>query len=608
MNNNRFPHFPPLVRWLGFVIPVRRVLGFAIPHLLLTACDPGRHERMQQELAALQAMNQADSVLTNDSLAQALADYFDRHGTANEQMEAHYLLGRTYADRGEAPAALAAYHDAIDRSGVGEDSDVEGDLKSPPTDCNYHQLCRVYAQMAKIFYQQNLLKENLECLDKYLLYGWKAKDTLSVINAYAHKIPTFERLCADDGAMRLKMEDSIIYIGNILYEQFYKKEGYGRIASKYFATVIPTLIDRGMKERAWHFIEIYERESGYFDSLGNIEPGREVFYNCKARYFEAVNRLDSAEYYLRKELASGKDYMNQNMASKYLSRLFLKTNMPDSAAKYAIYSYDMNDSLYAQMATAEVEKAQNMFNYTRHKELAISEKERADREQAHFRFLAGVLVIGGAVLFFMVWKKKKEREAERKEYEENRRMLVRLQEEKKSLMAVVTNYENLNSELEGSMEIFKANATKLNEIIGRKSEEIKQLEEKVERYSRSMHTAGDTVETRYKASSLYEALECKVRKGMRMTDEDLTALDIFAKEHMPALCSLLISNGVDDEKKCRTCFLFRLHLNVKDVSNLLGVTSPYISQISKDILNLLFSETGSSKELKKKLENLDKAT
>ena len=68
---------------------------------------------MQQELAALQAMNQADSVLTNDSLAQTLADYFDRHGTPNEQMEAYYLLGRTHADRGEAPAALAAYNSPL---------------------------------------------------------------------------------------------------------------------------------------------------------------------------------------------------------------------------------------------------------------------------------------------------------------------------------------------------------------------------------------------------------------------------------------------------------------------------------------------------------------
>ena len=113
---------------------------------------------MQQELTALQAMNQTDSILTNDSLAQALADYFDRHGTPNEQMEAHYLLGRTHADRGEAPAALAAYHNAIDRAErimVGER--IPG--ITTDTGCNYAQLWRVYAQMGGVYYLQNLVDD-----------------------------------------------------------------------------------------------------------------------------------------------------------------------------------------------------------------------------------------------------------------------------------------------------------------------------------------------------------------------------------------------------------------------------------------------------------------
>ena len=67
---------------------------------LLAACQRGRATYMRQQLAHLLALNQADSLLTDDSLAQALALYFDAHGTPNEQMEAHYLLGRTYADRG----------------------------------------------------------------------------------------------------------------------------------------------------------------------------------------------------------------------------------------------------------------------------------------------------------------------------------------------------------------------------------------------------------------------------------------------------------------------------------------------------------------------------
>ena len=57
------------------------------------------HQQMLTQLEELERQNLADSLMTNDTLAIALSDYFDSHGTPNERMLAHYLLGRTYADR-----------------------------------------------------------------------------------------------------------------------------------------------------------------------------------------------------------------------------------------------------------------------------------------------------------------------------------------------------------------------------------------------------------------------------------------------------------------------------------------------------------------------------
>jgi len=57
------------------------------------------HFIMQCRLRRLNAINKFKTVFTSDYVAQAqtLADYFDNHGTPNEQMLAHYLLGLTYA-------------------------------------------------------------------------------------------------------------------------------------------------------------------------------------------------------------------------------------------------------------------------------------------------------------------------------------------------------------------------------------------------------------------------------------------------------------------------------------------------------------------------------
>lgn len=76
---------------------------------LVPACSGGDKEQMLRQLEELERMNRADSVMQNDSLAEQLVEYFDRHGTPNERMRAHYILGRTYADMGEAPRALEAY-------------------------------------------------------------------------------------------------------------------------------------------------------------------------------------------------------------------------------------------------------------------------------------------------------------------------------------------------------------------------------------------------------------------------------------------------------------------------------------------------------------------
>ena len=109
--------------------------------LLLAACQGGhRHRHMQQQLDSLQALNQADSLLTDASLAQTLVGYFDRHGTPNERMEARYLLGCAYRDMGEAPRAVDCYLEAA------------GCADTTAVDCDFWMLASVYAQMAKLYH------------------------------------------------------------------------------------------------------------------------------------------------------------------------------------------------------------------------------------------------------------------------------------------------------------------------------------------------------------------------------------------------------------------------------------------------------------------------
>ena len=149
---------------------------YALATLLLVGCTGGRHQQMLAQLEELERQNVADSLMTNDSLALALADFFDRHGTPNEQLRAHYILGRTYADMGEAPAAIEAYLDAASRA------------DTTASDCDYKALMAVIGQMSVIYHQQNLPQDEINAINQYLYYLQMIGDSLDCIMYKGHLV------------------------------------------------------------------------------------------------------------------------------------------------------------------------------------------------------------------------------------------------------------------------------------------------------------------------------------------------------------------------------------------------------------------------------------
>ena len=122
---------------------MRSILLVCCALWLMMSCGEGKGDRLKQ-LEMLEEMNRADIVMNNDSLAEDLVDYFDKHGSPNEQMRARYILGRTYFDLGELPRALETYLKATDCA------------DTTASDCDYKTLSRVYANMVK--------KRRVKCL------------------------------------------------------------------------------------------------------------------------------------------------------------------------------------------------------------------------------------------------------------------------------------------------------------------------------------------------------------------------------------------------------------------------------------------------------------
>ncbi len=166
--------------------------------LILMGCS-GDKAQMLQQLEQLEQQNRSGEAMLNDSLAESLVSYFDRHGDSNERMRSRYILGRTYYCLGELPRALEMYSDASDCA------------DTTSADCDFAKLSRVYAQSAEIYNAQVQPRTQLEYIRRAEWYARKSKDTLMAIECFARQA---------DAYYLLNKLDSVVYVTDISSDMF----------------------------------------------------------------------------------------------------------------------------------------------------------------------------------------------------------------------------------------------------------------------------------------------------------------------------------------------------------------------------------------------------
>ena len=108
---------------------------FILTVVLMGCTTEAERTQMRAALDSINQLNLSDQPFTAKDV-EPYVRFFDRHGSPNDRLLAHYLLGRAYHEQGEAPMALHCYHDAIDCA------------DTTATDCDYAQLARVYAMVS----------------------------------------------------------------------------------------------------------------------------------------------------------------------------------------------------------------------------------------------------------------------------------------------------------------------------------------------------------------------------------------------------------------------------------------------------------------------------
>ncbi|MBR7054111.1 MAG: hypothetical protein IKI26_05030, partial [Prevotella sp.] len=111
-----------------------------------------KRDRMRWMLLLAKAQNKAYVTMPDDSIFEEVVEYYDKNGSPNDRVQAHYLYGCISRDLGDAPRALERYMEAVTCA------------DTTASDCDHTTLMGVYGQMADLFYKQGLPEEEARAL------------------------------------------------------------------------------------------------------------------------------------------------------------------------------------------------------------------------------------------------------------------------------------------------------------------------------------------------------------------------------------------------------------------------------------------------------------
>ena len=524
------------------------VISIFLVLTVLASCTD--KEAMRQRLDYVSQCNRADTVFTEAWLptVDSLVNYFDRHGNANERMMVHYLKGRVHHDMGESPIALECYQRATEMA----DTTQKG--------CDLHTLAAIYGQMANLFHMQYLPDDEMKALKMVEHYAMKNNDTLTAITAYRLRTGVYFLLNDTDSMLSVTKRSVSLY----------RKYGRNDLAAQILIMPISVSLDRGQYKEAWKYMQVYEKESGFFDSNGNARQGKGLYYYYKGLYLLSQNQLDKAISLFHKVLSGG--FLEAGY--KGLLIAYEQKYIPDSIAKYARLFADANDSSYLNVNQERVRQVSAMYNYNRSQRLADKKTIEAERYKKIIYIIIGVGVFSVIVLF-RIWRL----------YERNNRNKILIWNKK--YYDTLTQYQNVRNDLMLSFKNFEQYRTG-------KEKEVEEL-----RQSLSVFLEDKTnpeiwnLELFVSSSSIVKRMHELAYKAKQPSEVEWDDLRQLLCKHLPSFYKLIKDDkyGLSNHEQ-KVAMLIRLRFIPTELIALLNISKQRVTNIRSDINHKLFHEKG----------------
>ena len=527
----------------------------------------GKSTQMRYQLVYAKGMNKGYVDFTTDSLVKEIVDYYDNHGTCQQQMLAHYLLGCVYRDLGDSPAALSCYNDAVEKADTAS------------KDCDYKLLTRVYEQEGALFLSQSMPQNALSAYQKAEKYAWIAKDTLSAVLSYEHLGNIYEYMDNKNKVIEVYENAS----------RRYRQYGYPVQAARALGGAIQALILTKQYAKAKKYMDVFEAESGYFQKDSCYSYINYSHYYYLKGLYSLESHSDSAKYWFTKSQECAKTNNNKSFSAYAWYLYYIKHQQMDSVAKYSEQAFAYNDSANLDMERDLMQKMQAIYDYDRWKNVAHNEEVKATRANLTLlvSILVSVSVIIIGILTFLVYRKKRKLELQEKEEQEN---LIRQQ------------IYDTKQELELLRTV---NDRKIADVIKEKEQTINKLKEDLkdirDKYSNSSLSDVDIL---LKESSIYKRIKyLELHPKETMRENDWIELEETIEQLIPSFIPLL-KNRLN-VIAYRICLLVKLEISTSSIAILLGLSSSAISKYRKVMLEKLCGRSGKPKDFDEYIRQIE---
>lgn len=532
--------------------------------LILLGCGPN-HKRlgMERVIRLADSQNLAyDSITNVDSLILA-TQFFDKHGSPNERMKAHYLLASAYRDMGDAPKALEAFHQAAERA------------DTTRLDCDYGLLCRVHGQMIDLFNNIELPYDALQESDLLLTYAAKANDSLLIGAGYLEKANSYNLLGDYDQVISCskKAMNLLLMIGDSVFSLACMKIS----ANAY--------IEKGDLIGAKKIMEGFEdllKAQKHKHSISNYIS----HYNfVRGKYYLKTEQLDSAKHYF--ELINSL-YDDEDQLERYrgLAMYYVKTGAPDSALKYSEKYVALDDTIYKESTRNNFQKLHTLYNYERNRRLAEESGKKLSNLMLSVTISVFVSTILICIIAIFVIRKKKIMDQKVKDlnekYGDN---LIKYALAKKELAQLKRNKETDS------------------QILYKKKQEIESLKLEISKYQLDGQrpdkwNLDDDILDRFVVRKIHE----KASRGKKPSDTELLEIEELIKEKMPTFIPTLIKLYPSiNRNNILFCIFIKLRFISSELQIIFNLSPQAVTNRRSFLYKSMFGEKGGAKEFDAKL-------